>query len=75
MIANRIIEADHGDLVEVGEQGLHHRVFEAELCISLLAVLRRPRGEHLILENVYYKTTPSLMFRDKGGQYFIFCSS
>ena len=50
MIANRIIEADHGDLVEVGEQGLHHRVFEAELCISLLAVLRRPRGEHLILE-------------------------
>ena len=50
MIANRIIEADHGDLVEVGEQGLHHRVFEAKLGISLLAVLRRPRGEHLILK-------------------------
>ena len=40
----------HGDLVEVGEQGLHDRVFETELRISLLAVLRRPRGEHLILE-------------------------
>merc|ERR1719500_231223 len=49
-LARLPIGVSHGDLVEVGEQGLHDRVFETELRISLLAVLRRPRGEHLILE-------------------------